>query len=91
MLCLLLIDRKKLCIRIICQVKRTWIDSSYNGEQHIKRRYFIKNVSKSYGEKRETRAKNSSGQPKPCEGIWVDDMIIEKCLRSEKSLSRWPA
>ena len=33
---------------------------------------------------------SSSGQPKPCEGIWVDDMIIEKCLRSEKSLYRWP-
>ena len=24
---------------------------------------------------------------KPCEGIWVDDMIIEKCLRSETSLA----
>ena len=25
----------------------------------------------------------SSGRPKPCEEIWVDDLIIEKCLRSE--------
>ena len=25
----------------------------------------------------------SPGRPKPCEELWVDDRIIEKCLRSE--------
>ena len=27
-------------------------------------------------------------RPKPCEEIWVDELIIEKCLRSETSCSR---
>ena len=25
----------------------------------------------------------SSGRPKPCEEIWVDGVIIEKCIHSE--------
>ena len=64
--------------------KNPWNDNLYQGHQNTKKSLRSAHLGMCL-------KTSSSGQPKPCEGIWIDDMIIEKCLRSEKSLSRWSA